>query len=109
MILPFGQREVVLRADFAQFDPDGDVLSVPLRDGPGPRPPRPGEFVYLLDGEGNGCVAYCAKVRDGVARLRPVPETWSGPRHQRGSRPARDSAVHPRRRERDHGGVHQTL
>ena len=109
MQLPFDNREVVLRVDSDQFDPGRDVIYVPVRADAGPRPPQAGEFVYLLDGNGNGCVAFCSKVRDGVARVHPVPETWIGPGHQHASRPSRDFAVHPPARARDHGGVHKTL
>jgi hypothetical protein len=95
-VFPFDEREVVLRADFGEVD-DGGVLSVPLRqDGP-LRPPHRGEFVYLLDGAGNGCVAFCAKVRDGMARVMPVLDTWTG------------RTAPPRRPRRDDGGVHRTI
>ena len=94
---PFEEREIVMRADFDAID-ERDILSVPLppRD-EGPRPPQRGEFVYLLDGAGNGCVAWCAKVRDGIARMMPVRETWTG------------RTAPPRRRRRDDGGVHRTI
>jgi hypothetical protein len=92
---PFQEREVVLRADFGDIE-ERNVLSVPLRD-EGPRPPERGEFVYLLDGAGNGCVAFCAKVRDGIARMLLVIDTWSG------------RTAPPRPRRRDDGGVHRTI
>ena len=93
---PFDEREIVLRADFGAVE-EGDVLSVPLRDDGPLRPPHRGEFVYLLDGAGNGCVAFCAKVREGIARVVLVLDTWSG------------RTGPPRRRRRDDGGVHRTL
>jgi hypothetical protein len=92
---PFDQREIVLRADFSDIE-ERNLLSVPLRDD-GPRPPKRGEFVYLLDGAGNGCVAFCAKVRDGIARMMLVVETWNG------------RTAPPRVRRRDDGGVHRTI
>jgi hypothetical protein len=92
---PFEEREIVMRADFREIE-ERNVLSVPLRDD-GPRPPQRGEFVYLLDGAGNGCVAFCAKVRDGVARMMLVIETWNG------------RTAPPRLRRRDDGGVHRTI
>ena len=91
----FEEREIVMRADFDAID-ERDILTVPLRD-EGPRPPQRGEFVYLLDGAGNGCVALCAKVRDGIARMMPVRETWTG------------RNAPPRHRRRDDGGVHRTI
>jgi hypothetical protein len=96
-VLPFDEREIVLRADFGRIE-EGNLLSVPVRFDNGPRPPRRGEFVYLLDGTGTGCVAYVAKVRDGVARTMPVEDTWTGMSR---------SPTQPR--ERDHGGVHRVI
>lgn len=95
-VFPFSEREIVLRADFSQIDADG-VMTVPVRFDTGPRPPDRGEMVYLLDGTGNGCVAFVAKVRDGAARVLPVLETWSG------------RTAPPRARRRDDGGVYRTL
>ena|SRR5437868_3751708 len=96
-VFPFDEREIVLRADFDRVD-EADVLSVPVRFDGGPRPPQRGEFAYLLDGTGNGCVAYVAKVRDGVARVLPVWDTWTGP-----------SDPPTRRPQRQHGGVHRVI
>jgi hypothetical protein len=97
MTFAFDEREIVLRADFDRIE-EGGVLSVPVRFDGGPRPPQRGEFVYLLDGTANGCVGYVAKVRDGVARVLPVLETWTGPSHP----PALPRA-------RDHGGAHRVI
>jgi hypothetical protein len=97
MVFPFAEREIVLRADFDCIE-EGDVVSVPVRFDGGPRPPQRGEFVYLLDGTGNGCVGFVAKVRDGVARVMPVWDTWMGP----GDPPTR-------RRRREQGGVHRGI
>jgi hypothetical protein len=76
-VFPFDEREVVLRADFSRVE-QGDVLTVPIRQ-VGPRPPEKGEAVYLLDGRGNGCVALCGKLRERVARMMLVMDTWTGP------------------------------
>jgi hypothetical protein len=94
---PFDEREIVLRADFSRVE-EGDVLSVPIHRDFGPRAPNRGEAVYLLDGNGNGCVALCGKLRDGVARMLLVWDTWTGP----------DQPPGPRR-VRTQGGVHQTI
>ena len=96
-VLPFTEREIVLRADFDRLE-EGNILSVPVRFDGGPRAPQRGEFVYLLDGTGNGCVAYVAKVRDDVARVMPVEDTWAGPAHRAA-----------RLRQRDDGGVHRGI
>ncbi len=96
-VFPFDEREIVLRADFSRVE-EGDVLSVPIREDAGPRPPQKGEPAYLLDGQGNGCVALCAKLRDGVARMMLVLDTWTGPDDPPG-----------RRRVRTQGGVHPVV
>jgi hypothetical protein len=96
-VFPFDEREIVLRADFSRVE-EGDVLSVPIHRDFGPRAPHKGEAVYLLDGNGNGCVALCRKLRDGVARMLLVLDTWTGPDEPPG-----------RRRVRTEGGVHQTV
>jgi hypothetical protein len=95
-VFPFDEREIVLRADFGAVEED-DVLSVAVRDDGPLRAPRGGEFVYLLDGAGNGCIAFCAKVRDGIARMMLVLDTWNG------------RSAPPRKRRRDDGGVHGTV
>jgi hypothetical protein len=77
-VFPFDQREIVLRADFTRVE-EGDVLTVPIRHAGGPRPPQRGEAVYLLDGSGNGCVALCGRLRQRVARMMLVTDTWTGP------------------------------
>jgi hypothetical protein len=76
-IFQFTEREIVLRADFSRVE-EGDVLSVRVREDLGPRAPQKGEPVYLLDGNGNGCVALCGRLRDGVARMMLVRDTWRG-------------------------------
>jgi hypothetical protein len=96
-VFPFDKREIVLRADFSRVE-EGDVVSVPVREDVGPRPPQKGEPAYLLDGRGNGCVALCGKLRDGIARMMLVTDTWTGP-----------DAPPGRRRVRTQGGVHQTI
>jgi hypothetical protein len=96
-VFPFDEREVVLRADFSRVE-EGDVLSVPVREDFGPRAPAKGEAAYLLDGNGNGCVALCGKLRDGVARMMLVLDTWTGP-----------DAPPRRGRVRTQGGIHQTI
>jgi hypothetical protein len=77
-VFPFDEREVVLRADFSSVE-EGDIVSVPIRHAFGPRPPKKGEAVYLLDGKGNGCVALCGRLRQRVARMMLVTDTWTGP------------------------------
>ena len=98
MVFDFDSREVVLRVDFDAVE-DDNLLKVPVRfEEGGPRPPRGGEWIYLLDGRGGGCVGRCSSVRDGVARVRLVWDTWTGAERPR-PRPAR----------RDWGGVHQAI
>jgi hypothetical protein len=44
----------------------------------GPRPPRPGEPVVLVDVEGGSCVGRVVSVCGWEARVRPDWRTWSG-------------------------------
>ena len=75
--LAYEDREVVLRADFHELD-DEDCCYVTLRFLQGPRHPRVGETVYLLDGERQGCVAEVVEVHGWSARVRPDWDTWTG-------------------------------
>lgn len=76
--LEFEDREIVLRAEFTELD-DGDCLEASLRflmDGP--RMPRAGEWVYLLDGAGNGCLGQIDSINGWMARVKPDWESWTG-------------------------------
>ncbi len=75
--LDFAEREIVLRADFEQLDDEGYVstaLRFMLR---GPRHPDEGEWVYLIDVHGRGCLGCVEEVTGWNARVRPDWETWS--------------------------------
>lgn len=74
---PGVEREFVLRADFDLLDYDGCTwLSVRFLRGP--RPPRAGERVYLLDFDGRGCVGTVERVEGWCACVRPDWTTWTG-------------------------------
>ena len=70
-------REYVLRADFELLDGDGCAW-ISLRFLRGPRPPEPGDVVYLLDYDGHGCVASVDRVEGWYARVCPDWTTWTG-------------------------------
>jgi hypothetical protein len=77
--LNFNDREVVLRADLTTLD-ELDCIWTPLRFllG-GPRAPRPGERVLLVDVEGTGtCFGRIVSVTGWEACIRPDWETWRG-------------------------------
>jgi hypothetical protein len=77
--LNFGEREVVMRADLTLVD-DRDCISAPMRFlMRGPRSPRPGERVLLVDIGGRGtCLGRVVSVSGWEACVRPDWETWSG-------------------------------
>ena len=75
--LAFAEREIVLRVDFKDLDADG-CPSVSLRFLQGPRHPREGETVYLLDGDSHGCLAVVERVTGWSARVRPDWSSWTG-------------------------------
>ena len=70
-------REFVLRADFELLDSDGRawISQRFVRD---PRPPRPGDLVYLLDYQGDGCVGMVKRVEGWYACVLPDWTTWTG-------------------------------
>jgi hypothetical protein len=76
MFGPPAEREWVRLADFDRMD-DG-CLRISLRFDRGPRPPRPGELVYLLDPGGRGCVGTVERVEGWHAHVRPDWATWTG-------------------------------
>jgi hypothetical protein len=77
--LNFSDREVVLRADLTLLD-DRDCVWTPMRFLlSGPRTPRPGERVLLVDTGGAGtCLGRVVSVAGWEACVRPDWETWSG-------------------------------
>jgi hypothetical protein len=76
--LQFREREIVLRADFSALDYE-QCLDLSVRFiMEGPRAPRAGEWVYLLDDRGCGCMGCVESVDGWIARVRPDWATWSG-------------------------------
>jgi hypothetical protein len=74
--LEFGEREIVLRADFSNLD--DECVWTPMRfmmDGP--RHPREGEWVYLLDDTGRGCLGQVEAVNGWSARVRLDWGSWA--------------------------------
>jgi hypothetical protein len=75
--IPGVEREFVLRADFELLDDDG-CSWLSRRFLRGPRTPRPGELVYLLDDGGRGCVGTVERVEGWYICVRPDWSTWTG-------------------------------
>jgi hypothetical protein len=75
--IPPVEREFVLRADFELLDDDG-CSWLSRRFLRGPRTPRPGELVYLLDDGGRGCVGTVERVEGWYVCVRPDWTTWTG-------------------------------
>jgi hypothetical protein len=44
----------------------------------GPRMPREGEWVYLLDAKGNGCMGQIDSISGWMARVKPDWKSWAG-------------------------------
>jgi hypothetical protein len=76
-VAPPAEREWVRLADFDRLDDEGRCW-ISLRFHPAPRPPRPGEYIYLLDAEGRGCVGTVERVEGWQAAVRPDWRTWTG-------------------------------
>jgi hypothetical protein len=84
--IPQLDHEVVLKVDFDLLRDDGCAW-VSTRFHRGLPIPEPGEVVYLMDGEGRGCVGLVLE-RDGwYVCVRPDWSTWTG-----GDLPAKASA-----------------
>jgi hypothetical protein len=79
--LDFNDREVVLRADLTTLD-DRECIWTPLRFiMNGPRAPKPGERVLLVDISGTGtCLGSVISVTGWEACIQLDWETWSGTR-----------------------------
>jgi hypothetical protein len=75
--IPPVEREFVLRADFELLDDNG-CSWLSRRFLRGPRTPRPGELVYLLDDGGRGCVGTVERVEGWYICVRPDWSTWTG-------------------------------
>jgi hypothetical protein len=77
--LDFSDREVVLRADLETLGEAG-LVCTPVRFLlAGPRAPRPGETVLLVDTGGAGtCLGTIVAVAGWEACVRPEWATWSG-------------------------------
>jgi hypothetical protein len=78
-IVDFGEREVVLHADFYQLDDEQCVWTSIRFMLKGPRHPREGEWVYLLDNRGRGCLGKVETLNGWQARVRPDWSSWVPP------------------------------
>jgi hypothetical protein len=68
--LDFAEREVVLRASLDELDGDR-CLWTPVRFLlKGPRHPRAGESVFLIDRDGKSCLGEVVEVNGWMARVR---------------------------------------
>jgi len=76
-ITDFETREAVLRVDFDLLD-DSGCSWISLRFMRGVRAPQQGDAVYLLDGQGRGCMGVVESVEGWYACVRPDFDTWVG-------------------------------
>jgi len=75
--IDYPAREVVLRADFDLLD-DDSCTWVSVRFMKDPSPPDAGDVVYLMDGQGRGCVGVVERVEGHYACVRPDWSTFTG-------------------------------
>jgi hypothetical protein len=68
--LDFSAREVVLRADFEDADLDRCLWTSMRFLVQGPRHPRVGEDVYLINNDGGGCLGRVIELNGWMARVR---------------------------------------
>jgi hypothetical protein len=77
--LDFDNREVVLRVDFESLDEDRCVWASIRFLMEGPRAPRKGEWVYLMNRFGEGCLGQIESIKGWTACVKPDWTTWTGP------------------------------
>jgi hypothetical protein len=70
----FGEREVVLRANLAEADDDRCVWTSMRFLMSGPRHPRVGELVYVIDTGSGGCMGRVEELNGWMARIRLLQE-----------------------------------
>jgi len=68
--LDFDEREVVLRANLDEVDDDSCVWTSVRFIVRGPRHPRVGESVLLVDREGDACMGSVEELNGWLARIR---------------------------------------
>jgi hypothetical protein len=68
--LDFAAREVVLRANLAEADADGCVWASMRFIMNGPRHPRAGELVFLIDTSGGGRMGRVVELNGWTARVQ---------------------------------------
>ena len=69
--LDFAEREVVLRASLDELDDERCVWTPVRFIMNGPRQPRVGETVFLIDRRGQGCRGEVVSMKGWMARVRP--------------------------------------
>jgi hypothetical protein len=74
--LDFSEREIVLRAEFDDLDDESCVWTSMRFMLEGPRHPEKGEWVFLLDSAGRGCLGRVDEVNGWNARVCPDWDSW---------------------------------
>jgi hypothetical protein len=69
-MLDFGEREVVLRANLDEADSDSCVWTSMRFIMSGPRHPRVGELVFVIDTNSGGCMGRVEELNGWMARIR---------------------------------------
>jgi len=76
-VTDFRTHQVVLRVDFDLID-DSGRLRVSMRFEKGPGAPGRGDLVYLMDGQGRGCVGVVEEIDGWYVWVRPDLSSWVG-------------------------------
>ena len=76
--LDFAEREVVLRANLDDADADRCVWTSMRFLMRGPRHPRVGELVFVIDSKSGGCMGRVEELNGWTARVRLLPEQSTG-------------------------------
>lgn len=73
------KAEMILRVDFNAVNRRDNRLSALLRYAMGSGRPEIGDWVWLMDGDGNGCLGRVVEVNGGLVKVEPNWSTWNPP------------------------------
>lgn len=73
------KEEMIFRVDFNAVDRRNNRLSALLRYAMGSGRPEIGDWVWLMDGDGNGCLGRVVEVNGVLIKAEPNWSTWNPP------------------------------
>jgi hypothetical protein len=68
--------KLIFRVDFSNVAPDGRMVKAALPHASSPRVPEEGEYVFLMDAEGNRCHGWIKRVQGLIAFVELDEASW---------------------------------